>query len=98
VYFTDIPQRVEEAVLAGTSRDAETDSALGQIIKSVSVGEHRHADFCSKWFFETPQGLVATRDVSKLLLTKQYYNRSNALMYNDPFLHREAILYGVKSE
>lgn len=46
----------------------------------------------------TPHGLKATRDVSKLLLTKQYYNRSNAHILKDPMLHRTAILEGFKSE
>lgn len=55
-------------------------------------------EFCSRWFFQTHCGLVATRDFNKLLNTKQYYNRSNAHILNDPTLHRLAILQGLQSE
>lgn len=42
--------------------------------------------------------MQSTRDVTKLLTTKQYYNKSNVLMYNNPHLHRVAIASGFKSE
>lgn len=74
------------------------DSPLGQIVKDYTAGPLRNLEFCSKWFFETSQGLVATRDVRKLLLTKQYYNKKNATIYGNPYLHRLAIYEGFKSE
>lgn len=41
---------------------------------------------------------MCTRDVHKLLATKQYYNKSNAAILADPVLHRLAILQGIQSE
>jgi len=55
-------------------------------------------EFCSKWFFETDQGLKCTRDFSKLFKTKQYYNKKNAVFLRTPALHRLAIARGISSE
>lgn len=98
VIFTNNPQPIAAEIRLQTSPDQDTDSPLGVVVKEIMVTDVVNMSFCSKWFFGTSQGLVATRDVDKLLRTKQYYNKSNANLIADPTLHRIAILQGVRSE
>lgn len=91
-------RKVLSRVLQLTSRTDTEASALGQIVKEVESGGLESIVFCSKWFFSTTNGLVCTRDIEKLLTTKQYYNRQNRHILGDPALHRVAIFEGVKSE
>lgn len=55
-------------------------------------------EFCSKWFFYNGGVLQATRDYTKLLLTNNFYNKSNQHILNNPALHSMAILEGLKAE
>lgn len=92
------PAEVRQAVLQNTSRDNLTPSPLGQIVKSVDYGPLETAEFCSKWFFLVQGKLVATRDLRKVLATKQFYSRKNQHLLRNPHLHRLAILQGLHSE
>lgn len=42
--------------------------------------------------------IILTRDPRKILATKQFYNKKNAHILNNPHLHRLAILQGLEAE
>lgn len=86
-------------ILANTSRNNHTNSPLGQIVKEVVVTKDiLEFEFCSKWFYRTNHGLKITRNLDKLLTTKQSYNKQNAHILKNPVLHRIAIYEGFKHE
>jgi hypothetical protein len=91
--------RIAAIILNLTSRDALTPNiGLGQVVKSIRVGAFYEMDFCSKWSF-CPTGALKdwklTRDVSKLLSTKNYYTGNNKHILENGYLHRQAILQGL---
>jgi len=54
-------------------------------------------EFCSKYSLTvdgTMETWGMTRDVKKLLMTKQLFTGSNLELLNWPWLHRQAILEG----
>lgn len=63
-------RRASEFILLRTGRNPQSTSELGQVVKTVSHTPLDGVEFCSKWFFLTPQGLVLTRDYVKTLTTK----------------------------
>jgi hypothetical protein len=72
----DIMPSIKIEFLRHTARDSNGQCAIGQVVKTVSVGDFNTAEFCSKWFFS--DGTVyATRDYRKTLLTRQFYSRQN---------------------
>jgi hypothetical protein len=75
---------------------------LGQIVPEITVGKYYEADFCSKWSFVIDETDIntwtMTRDLSKVLNTKMYYYKDNALLHAIPAIHAQAILDGVRAE
>jgi len=82
-------------ILSQTSRTPDGVSPLGQIVKEATLSELQGIEFCSKWFYKVSGKLYATRNLVKVLATKQYYSRKNAHLLNNPHLHRLAILQGL---
>lgn len=67
--------KIQQAILSKSSRDHLGHTLTGQIVKSAQITELREIEFCSKWFFWTNEGLMATRDYKKTLCTKMHYSK-----------------------
>jgi len=67
-------------------------------VKEAQLTSFDKMEFCSKWVFDTPEGLVLTRDFLKALATKQIYNKTNALIFHDPDLHAVAIWHSIRAD
>lgn len=86
-----------------TARDKNDQNpiGLGQIVAEVKVGEFYEVDFCSKWSV-CEGGDIANwhfyRDLSKAILTKQYYTKKNSEFVTNPWLHTLALLTGAEVE
>lgn len=63
------------------------------------TGGLRDIDFCSKWSFgDSVTGLNLTRDVNKVLNTRQFYGKQNGDIVSHPGLHAKAIYEGFKTD
>jgi hypothetical protein len=98
-------RRIEDSIRQLTTGDKnhQGEHGLGQIVCDVFTSEWWENEFCSKWFFFPENGSTlkewkCTRDVNKLLSTKQMYIGDNLEMLSDPVLHAKAILAGVCAE